>query len=143
MFEFKGAFFDSAKVIKAMATADRKAQSKFGAYVRTRARSLLRRRKKASSPGSPPSVHASGKYATLKNVLFGYDVRSRSTIVGPVLLRNKSAKASVPKLHEFGGSVLRPSGKTARYPARPFMAPALAAERPRFPNLFRASLRAA
>lgn len=143
MFEFKGAFFDSAKVIKAMNNADRKIQSKFGAYVRTRARSSLRRRKKPSSPGSPPSVRSRDTYATLKNILFGYDAKTHSTIVGPVLLRNKSAKYSVPKLHEFGGSVLRRDGKTARYPARPFMAPALAAERPKFPSLFRASLRAA
>lgn len=140
MFEFKGAFFDSAKVIAAMDRADRKAQSKFGAYVRTRARSSLRRRKKASAPGSPPSVRSKHPYATLKNILFGFDVKTRSTIVGPVGL--KRGKAVVPGLHEFGGTAVR-FGKTARYPARPFMAPALKAEAPKFPNLFRASLRAA
>lgn len=174
-FEFKAAFFDSEKVRRHLEIADLKAQSKIGAYIRTRARSSLRRRKSTSSPGSPPSVHSSDGVATLKNIRFGYDFKTKSTVVGPVglntvdKLNGRSARGIAPKLHEFGGtrSVLEvqwPDGRwqrfdnrrkfgdyttwpkrwrKAKYPPRPFMAPAMRAEAKRFPGFFVEAMKAA
>jgi hypothetical protein len=86
--------------------------SKGLAYIRTTARTrVLRRRKKPSQPGSPPSVHSRDNVASLKNILFAYDKRRSSGVVGPVRLNgNKSAYAipngtTVPGLLEGGGSM--------------------------------------
>ena len=128
-------FFDRDAVIKAMDAKSRRALSKAGAFLRRRARSSLRRRKKASIPPNPPSVHSSDSFATLKNILFAYDRDAQTVVVGPV--RTKQATITAPALHEFGGATIiktkagrgRPSTRRrARYPKRPFMGPALQAE---------------
>jgi hypothetical protein len=93
-------FFDRDSVISAMDKATRKALSKAGAFIRTRARSSMRRRKSASSPGSPPSVHK----GTLKNLLFfSWDPATKSVVIGP----EKFARGEAPNLNEFGGTVTR------------------------------------
>lgn len=171
----KSFFFDTDKVRLAMDEAERRAQSKMGAYVRTRAKSLLRRRKKISAPGSPPSVHSTDSIATLKNIRFGYDTASRSTVIGPLglnvvdRLNGNIGRGTVPALHEFGGlrgvievamfgdknnwqrfDQRRKIGKyttwpkrirSTRYPARPFMAPALASVGNMLIDALRKSLR--
>jgi hypothetical protein len=150
-------FFDRLKVTAAADKAMIRVLSRFGAYVRTRSRSSLRRRKAASPPGSPPSVHSSSKFTTLRNILFVYDPATRSVVTGPVLLRNRNRRGGPPatQLQEMGGSVEAAgrvvrvknhvgrdakgryvSGGTAlvklngslKYPARPFMRPAFEAE---------------
>lgn len=152
-------FFDRAAVRNAVDRADRIALSRIGAFVRRRARTSLRRRKKTSSPGQPPSVHASGR-DSLKTILFGYEASRHSVVVGPVKLnqasRTSSGRMTIPQLHEFGGTAqieeersrFTPPGmwfsrdrrrrarpgqrfrtRQAIYPARPFMGPALDAER--------------
>lgn len=106
----KKQFFDRAGVIAAVGKARAKNLSKAGAFVRTAARSSLRRRKAISSPGSPPSVHSKSPVATLKNVLFAWDPRSQSVVIGPVGMNAKSVfqgsvqAGVVPRLMEFGGS---------------------------------------
>lgn len=104
-------FFDRAAVINAVGRARAQVMARAGAYVCTRARSLLRRRKKTSQPGSPPSIHApSGDYASLKNILFGWDPATETVIVGPVginrvdRLNGIVVNGAVPALHEFGGT---------------------------------------
>jgi hypothetical protein len=179
-FKVREAFFDRPKVIKALKRAKRKALSKAGAFVRKRARSSLRRRKRASAPGSPPSAHASSSQPSLKTILFAFQAASESTIVGPVQLNQvnftvESVTSTVPGLHERGETAIireyryapiegdsasvnwrrvdgrrrydeRPGyrfesrRRTARYPKRPFMRPALEAEAPNFPELFRNSI---
>ena len=53
----QGGFFDRDAVLKATDKAQRMALSKFGAFVRTRARSSIRKRKGVAPAGSPPSSH--------------------------------------------------------------------------------------
>lgn len=79
-------FFDRARTRELVDAVAVKRLSSLGAYVRTAARSLLRPRKLASTPGSPPSVHSKSDTATLRNVQFGYDPARRSLVVGPLAL---------------------------------------------------------
>ena len=154
-FEMKKFFFDRQVVQNAVDKQQRRAISRSLAFVRTRARSLLRRRKSVSAPGKPPSVHTSG--IGLKTILFAYDMRTKSGIVGPVKLNqvNMTRRGSqpVPSILELGGTVtasevqFRPGGnffrrdlrrtrtkyyktrtRTIPYKRRPFMGPALQIE---------------
>ena len=59
-------FFDRPNLEFALRRAEIKKPSRVGAFLRKRARSLLRKRKRSSSPGQPPSVHTSHPVATLK-----------------------------------------------------------------------------
>lgn len=170
-------FFDREKVFRAMDKAKLRALSKFGAFVRTRARTSMRKRKKPSAPGTPPSAHV----GTLKKLLyFAYDPATKSVVVGPVPF-GAAARQNVgaPEVNEYGGTVRRlstvlvnraggrgrkatprqraavlelirdgridkaPTRKVrdaAQYPPRPYMRPALAAERPKFAAQFQDSL---
>ncbi len=127
-------FFRPELILRQADKARRRALSKAGAFVRRRAQTSMRKRKAISEPGSPPSAH-SGELRKL--LFFAYDPRTDSVVVGPVVFK----RGEVPRLHEHGGTVTRTDrrGKTRtfRYPARPYMAPALKAERPRFPQLLR------
>ncbi len=104
-------FFDRAEVQNRLAKRERRAMSKIGAFVRTSARTSLKRRKAVSPAGSPPSVHSKDKVATLKNILFGYDPTKHSVVVGAVGLNQVNREASiqasrpVPAIMEFGGTV--------------------------------------
>lgn len=131
--KFRLDFFDAARVLAAVSRAERRVLSKFGAFVRTRARSSIRKRKASSPPGRPPSSHE----GSLRRLLFfAYDSSSRSVVVGPVPFRRGEA----PALLERGGPAVR-RGKPARYRGNPFMAPAAEAERPRLAPLWRDSVR--
>lgn len=104
-------FLDRAHVRNRIGVARVRALSRQGAFIRRRAQTdMLRRRKKVSLPGSPPSVHSRSKNDSLRNILFYYDPRSDSVVVGPVKLNQVNRQAgggtiSVPSLMEFGGSV--------------------------------------
>jgi hypothetical protein len=109
-YKIKGQFFDRLPVQKMMADHERRALSRIGAFIRRRARSSIRRRKRTSSPGQPPSAHSTDKVATLKNILFGYDSSKKSVVVGPVLLNQFNhdwiagvGSISIPELMEHGG----------------------------------------
>ena len=134
------ALLDVSKIQHGVDKEKRRATIKGLAFVRKRARSSLRRRKKASEPGSPPSVHAKGR--GLKTILFEYDNRTGGGRVGPVkldgtnrLVINEKTAAST---QEFGGKVRlrqrqrkgrkRQPPRTVRYKPRPFMGPALEKE---------------
>lgn len=103
-------FFDRIEIIEQIETAERKNLSKIGAFIRQRARSSMRRRKQASSPGTPPSAHSRDRVATLKNILFGYQRNTHSVVIGPVKLNQANyvpdgGQTTLPQLHEFGGSI--------------------------------------
>lgn len=124
----KNWFFTSAEVLARVDAARRKALSRMGAFVRTRARSLLRYRKQGSAAGSPPSVHRHGGFArkTVKKdgtkvvratsplrelVFFAYDPGTDSVVAGPAVFRGASrktspAKGTVPGLIEGGGQAV-------------------------------------
>ena len=159
--QMKDFFFDRQAVIERMSRANHRALVKAGAFIRRRARSSLRRRRRVSPAGSPPSVHSQDPIATLKNILFAYEPHSQSLIVGPVKLNQRAVlgpeltDATVPQIHEFGANVkvrevqrgskwlsgvrhVRPGEavrvRTAKYAPRPFMGPALEAEKENIPD---------
>ena len=117
-------FFDRPAVYKAMSKANKKALSKAGAFVRTRAKRSIRKRKKISKPNSPPSSH-SGELRRL--IFFSYDFNTDSVVIGPLLFKGKKGAQTVPNILEKGGTK-RYKGKPRRYKPRPFMKPALKEE---------------
>lgn len=109
-------FFDRAAVINAVDAAKRKTLSRIGAFVRRRARSKLRKRKRTSKPGEPPSIHSNSDVASLRNILFAYDgsdPTNPSVVIGPVRLNqvnsltlpdgSSAIRGTIPQLMEFGG----------------------------------------
>lgn len=137
----KDLFFDRHAVIAAVDRAKRKVLSKAGAFIRTAARTSIRKRKGSAPPGAPPHSHE-GSLRRL--ILFGYDRASDSVVVGPVGFKGSAA----PSALEHGGSttVLRRRGgrltsRKVRIAPRPYMAPALEKERPRLPPLWRNSIK--
>lgn len=139
----KSMFFDRKKVIDATDRASRRVLSRFGSFVRQRARTSIRKRKGTSAPASPPHSHVG---LLRKLIFFGYDRRKRSVVIGPTALSNSNGEA--PSLLEYGGTarIRDPrnprSGRrrTARYRARPYMGPALEAEQPKLPPMWRNSI---
>lgn len=140
--DFKAAkegFFDRAKVLAAADRATLRVLSRFGAYVRQRARSSIRKRRRVSQPGQPPSSHV----GLLKDLIFfSYEPSARSVVVGPTLTNRPTG---APETLEYGGESDLPirGGKTARVriEARPYMHPALAKELPGLPAMWRDSIR--
>lgn len=102
-------FFDKPAVLKAIDKGERKALSKIGAFIRRRARSQLRKRKRVSLAGESPSVHSGDKVASLRNILFSFQPEAHSVIAGPVGLNKvnmtDTGSKTIPELMEFGGSV--------------------------------------
>ncbi len=136
----KQSFFDAKKVRRATDSATRRVLSRFGAFVRRTARSSIRRRKRISRPGEPPS----SRTGLLKRfIFFGYDTRARSVVIGPARLTRKG-RGEAPSLLEYGGrTTLKRRGRRrrARYAARPFMGPAFEKEKPQLPAMWRGSVR--
>ncbi|TWU17986.1 hypothetical protein [Allorhodopirellula heiligendammensis] len=169
--KIKGSFFDRPRVQRSVDRAVRRELSRAGAFVRRTARSSIRpvgkraksKKKKGqrvggldptiSRPGQPPRMHTKGA-KNIRTILFGYQPGPQSVVIGPVLFKSKNG-VNVPQLLEHGGTgkVLATSRRknrgghatrrltAARYKARPFMFPALQKEAPKFPNLFRNSIK--
>ena len=139
-FDMKKAFFDSKKVVSATDRATRRVLSRFGAFVRRTAKQSIRKRKKASQPGSPPSSHTG---LLKKFIYFGYDTARRSVVVGAVRFTRRG-NGEAPSLLEHGGVAMitdsRGKKKAADYKARPFMEPALEKEEPKLPAMWRDSV---
>jgi hypothetical protein len=136
----KQAFFDRAGVVAAMSAAERRVLSRFGAFVRQRARTSIRPRRSVSAPGNPPSSHV----GLLKRFIwFAYDSQRHSVVIGPVRL-TATTGGDAPRLLEYGGSAQRHRrGRMIRlhYQARPFMRPAFAQEQAQLPILWKNSIR--
>ena len=161
---YRAGFFDSAAVIKAVDKATRRVLSKFGAFVRTRAKTSIRKRKGVSPPMGPPYSHV----GTLRKFLFfSWDSSTRSVVVGPERVSG-TKDSDAPHRLEYGGNVAgngreifitnavgrdargryASQGKTKvvlngtlKYKPRPFMGPALQAELPGLPAMWRDSVR--
>lgn len=151
--KFKDLFFDRDKVQASLDRALQRGLSRAGAFVRKRAKSLLRYRKRSAARGQPPSVHRStGFTRETKNrktgetkrqpssplrelLLFGYDQRARSAVVGPVL---GGSRTGAPEALEHGG-VARKGGP--RVGKHPFMGPALKESLPKLPPMIRDTMR--
>lgn len=116
----------------------------------------------SSPPGTPPFVHSDDENRSLKKILFAFQSSNKGVVVGPVLLQTARQFAigaqPVPELLEKGGSQkvqekmiggrrwvplrgrYRPGQptrtRTAKYSARPFMAPAQQKTKAKFPQLW-------
>ncbi len=139
LIKIKQSFFDRDKVVNALRKAQRREFSRYGAFVRTAARTSMRRRKQSSEPGNPPSAHV----GTLRDLLFfSWDGDSLSVVVGPATTRKPTG---VPHLLEMGGIAFRPAGKggikPAKYPAYPYMQPAFKKTVSKLGKSFRGSVR--
>lgn len=151
--DFKAAkegFFDREKVINAVDRATRRVLSKFGAFVWRRAKSSIRKRKKASKAGQPPSSHS----GLLKDLIFfSFDPAATSVVIGPTLINRPTG---APEILEYGGEAeIRGSqfrtrqGKVVREKTtrkikiqpRPYMGPAFEAEKPGLPAMWANSVR--
>lgn len=135
----KGNFFDRQRIIGAVDAATRKVLSRFGAFVRTRARTSIRKRKGTSPPAGPPYSHV----GTLRKLIFfGYDAGAKSVVIGPTL---SNSPTGAPENLEYGGSSDIPQRKgppvRAAIQPRPYMGPAIKAELPSLPPLWRDSVR--
>ncbi len=144
-------FFDTDRVKRAAGVAARKNLSKAGAFVRTAARSSIRKRKAISAPGQPPSSHAG---LLRKFIFFGYDPARKTVMVGPVRL-NQKVGAAPEAIEHSGRSVVvtgwRGKSRSARtrggvrervrIQARPFMSPAMKKQAPKFAGLWANSVR--
>jgi hypothetical protein len=106
----KDYFFDRAKILNRERAANIRRLSKIGAYVRTRGKSILRRRKRVSRPSETPSIHSRDSFATIKNILFASDRTWESVVIGPRVVPGSKLKRSnrqtVPELLERGGQSL-------------------------------------
>jgi len=159
----KSLFFTSKAVTSRVDAATRRVLSKFGAFVRRTAKGSIRKRKKASEPGQPPSSHTG---LLKKFIWFGYEPNEHSVVIGPAKLTSKNSDA--PEKLEHGGflrllqdTVLRVggSGRDAKgrftqgrrkkilkgtkisIAARPYMGPAMDKEKPTLPSLWSGSLK--
>lgn len=141
----KKMFFDRAAVINATDRATKSVFSKFGAFVRRVARSSIRRRKKSSAPGMPPSSHTD---LLKKFIFFGYDAEKKSVVIGPVLLNGTSGTA--PEVLEKGGTAVITQSSTARLKRekktivikkRPYMQPAFEKVKPQLPAMWANSIK--
>lgn len=131
---FKNSFFDSQKVLASVDKATGAVLSRFGAFVRRTARSSIRKRRRESVPGQPPS----NRTGLLKKfIFFGYERDSRSVVIGPAKLNQKTR---APSVLEYGGKT-KVKDKNVRIAARPYMGPAFEKEKPKLPNLWKNSIR--
>lgn len=164
--QFKAGFFDRKAVTDATDKATRRVLSRFGAFVRTRAKTSIRPRKdKISPPNHPPYSHTG---LLRKFILFAYEPRSRSVIVGPARLNGTAGRGRAPALLEYGGQVRgdgrtiyvkRGAGRDVKgrftsrgseaitlsgmldYKPRPFMHPARDAELPKLRGMWKGSIK--
>lgn len=101
-------FFDRALVQNKVDKARIKNLSKIGAFIRTRSRRSIRKRKGASQPGTPPHSHVG---LLRDGILFAYDNENGSVVVGPRKLNQVSVvngqfrSGTVPEILEYGGSI--------------------------------------
>jgi len=142
MMSMKKMFFSSPEVTSRVDKATRKVLSKFGAFVRQRAKTSMPVRIKISQPGDPPHSHTR---LLRKNIFFGYDIWRRGVVIGPILLPGRGDTGALPALEKGGISqdTKRFQGKPGRptyIRARPFMLPAFEKEKPWLMELWRDSV---
>lgn len=128
----KAGFFDRGAVMNRLNDIQAKVYSKFGAYVRTAAKTSIRPSNSISKPGMPPKSHVG---LLKQHIYFAWDFITRSVVIGPLLFRTAAQAnlsiqgangyTTVPSVLEYGGVVTRrKERKTGAYKPRPFMGPA-------------------
>jgi hypothetical protein len=154
----KSNFFDRAKVQSAVDKGTHKILSKFGSYVRQRARTSLRYRQRSSIPGMAPSAHRTmvrtktNKQGQQKKqavsplrefTFFAFDRSRKSVVIGPALLNAKGSARALQALEYGGSSTIWQDGKRIQIlvRARPWMRPAFDEEQKQLPGLWKNSVR--
>lgn len=141
---------DTPRVMSALSKGENRTLFKAGGFLRKTARSLIRRRKKISAPGQPPSTQT----GYLKEAIrFDVEKNRRTVVIGPVPLNRSNDQHQLPATTlEFGGRVASRittsrHGKkktkkrvVMRYQARPFMGPALETTIGVFPKMAKGSV---
>lgn len=154
---FKRTFFDAEAVTGALAPEVKKALSKFGASVRTRAKSSLKYGTGTAAPGKPPVVHTTRAFTRKRTkkgvttqqaasplrelIFFGYDADEQSVVIGPAL---GGPQTGAPRALEEGGSAAgSAAGLPGAKPVRPhpYMGPAFKAELAKVGDDFRNLIR--
>jgi hypothetical protein len=153
--KIKQFFFDREKVSRAIdkagigwlkksaLTIRKIARNSMKAGIVMRGRGKNRKQISRSAPaGTPPFYFTRG----LKDHLYaGFDFKAKVADIGPVKITTASGTGGeAPKLLEFGGTgkLHRVFGsKPARWAPHPYMAPALAKERPNMPKRWANSVR--
>ncbi len=101
-----------------------------GATIRLTAKRSIRRRKKPSPEGRPPST----RKAQLRGaILYAVEKQNDLVAIGPERAKVGTSAAA----HEHGGRY-----KRQRYPKRPFMGPALETTKERLPRKWAGSVKA-
>ncbi len=121
---------ETKKVLAKMRQGSFKSLGHAGAAIRLAARRSIRKRKKASPEGQPPST----RQGQLRGaIMFDVEKQQDRVVIGPDHAKvGKSGSA-----HEHGGRY-----KRQRYPKRPFMGPALDKTKDRLPKLWAGSVKA-
>lgn len=136
----KALFFDRPAVMRMMTQRERSMLSRFGAYVRQRAKSSIRhsRNNEISEPGDAPKGHTG---ELRRKIYFAADPGRRSVVIGPTLFGSKTGE-ELSALEQGGMSTMTESaGGAARkrrrvyVRARPFMLPAFQSELPMVSSL--------
>lgn len=107
-----------------------------GAYLRGIARRSIKVAADASRPGKPPHT----RRGRLKNaILYAVEKPRQGVVIGSTA----SEIGRVGSTHEFGGTEppKKRRGKRRKYPARPFMGPALQIAKERLPKFWANSVR--
>ena len=121
--------FKLGELTSAIDRARRKNLMRQGAFIRRSAKSLIRKRKRTSNPGEPPSSHTG---LLRRFIFFNYDVSKQTVVIGPMKLNRPTRRVrpadTVPNVLEFGGKVTvvgrNRRRKTIKVTERPFMVPA-------------------
>ena len=100
-------FFNAKSIIDAVDKAKERVGKKQGAFIRTSARSSIKKNKKPSAPGQPPHGHTGG---LRKRIFFDYDRITETVVVGPALAPLRTNKFNLglttPQRLELGGRVI-------------------------------------
>jgi len=141
--DLKAIFFDRKAVRSAVDRTTRRVLSKFGAFVRRAARSSIRKRKRASAPGEPPSSHTG---LLRRFIFFGYDRSRRSVVIGPGRLNERIGDALAALEHGGTSTVLeglrgKRKKRHVKFKARPYMGPAFEREKPKLAAMWRDSVK--
>lgn len=138
LIDLKAFFFSAKRVTDKVDPATRRVLSRFGAFVRRRAKSSLKYKDGPAPPGKPPHVHRSTGFtkkgkggkpgqpsSPLRElVYFAFEPSDKSVVIGPAI---GGSRSGAPKTLEEGGTAVV-DGKTVAVRPRPTMKPAFALE---------------
>lgn len=115
-FDKARSFFSSDAVKAAVDEVERKNQAQAAGFIRTSAQRSQKYGTKPANAGDPPTAHRDGRGPLMrKRLFFAFELRTRSTIIGPERLGSGDALEAM----EQGKSVRRTIFVSDRRAARP------------------------